>query len=835
MHKIGLIIASDNPSNLVEVLAALSTHDLSEVDVAVACYGEVSHVVYESANVLPLKNAGGYRVVDAEGLSRNFVVRKALQDVHADTVCVMSDTVRPSTGWLDELYSAFSSSFLRSESGDFPLPAGKSIDCIGPVSDGMALPAQRIELQESEVRLGIDGYAEFRRTHLGGIASAASQLHLACVMARKEWWWNELESDLGDYGLAYRFAHNAEAITAVAEGCYVALAEPERVGAWVAGDGEARLRYYETSRLRAAPSPKVVAAVRVKPTTMRSLELFKACIASMAPTVDGIAVALACNPLDVQDDFEFRQAHTAGRVDGLDQRLLKACGGATPRGCAEALKAWILDVCKASGRVVIDVEVSTHAGAPDEFSERVLAYQTAAKLHPTWLFIIEPDEMLEGNVTRDFLHRLASHPDPLVRAYDVSFVTHWNTPSQVRVDAPYGDKNAWTGGPSGVRLIAYTGQNTRPARTTDGGISLVPIYDESVVRVANVRLRRMGLLRASDRMRRGIVEMTESVTISDYANDTRMGFHCLTYENESIDDVGRWLDVAHGLCDAAVLVWTAEREPTEEWVRLAKVFGASLVHHPLRDHLANARNAGIEFLHKRGGLSWAWFVDPDEWLSDTLKDSRALRRMTEASRYGWLVQTCNYRTGEAPNISDSVRVSRLDAAGEIRMDGRVHEGFSDAWKKLQARGIHPRLVYAPFVVQHRGMSFSPERMREKLDKYDRLLRLEISDRPHNPGAWVSLAHNYMHDGHPAEGEQCLRNAVDCGGMSYLPYRELGYLRLREGKDLLKRSIERLAPSHQWYKLAAQLVAVLDEQVPGDVVVASPSKGECRPLPHYPSK
>jgi len=204
--------------------------------------------------------------------------------------------------------------------------------------------------------------------------------------------------------------------------------------------------------------------------------------------------------------------------------------------------------------------------------------------------------------------------------------------------------------------------------------------------------------------------------------------------------------------------------------------------------------------------------------------------MAESVRYGFLFQTCNYRGDKPPSISDSVRMSRLERG--IRMDGRVHEGFGDAWKRLQAQGIHPRLTYAPFIVQHRGMAFGPERMREKLDKYERLLRLELADRPENPGAWVSLAWHFFNDGAMDEGYECLRRGVACGGTSYLPYREMAYWHLRQAQAMLDESIARLSDSHQWAKSAHDLKRALLQHVEPMSVIERDTTRPIAPLPKF---
>jgi hypothetical protein len=166
------------------------------------------------------------------------------------------------------------------------------------------------------------------------------------------------------------------------------------------------------------------------------------------------------------------------------------------------------------------------------------------------------------------------------------------------------------------------------------------------------------------------------------------------------------------------------------------------------------------------------------------------------------------------------------------MDGRVHEGFSGALAVLTDQGIHPRLVYAPFVAQHRGMALGADRIREKLDKYERMLRLELADNPHNPGAWVSLGWHYLNDGHDEDGVECLRRALACAGRSYLPFREMAYHHLRLARVLVDQCRERLTPSHQWWKASEELHAALARLAPDLPVMARGTERDRQPLPAW---
>ena len=246
-----------------------------------------------------------------------------------------------------------------------------------------------------------------------------------------------------------------------------------------------------------------------------------------------------------------------------------------------------------------------------------------------------------------------------------------------------------------------------------------------------------------------------------------------------------------------------------------------------------ARNAGINRLHHIGGMRWAWFIDPDEWFANPLADAAALRNMASSDRWGWLVQVVNYRADkEVPTISDSVRISRLDPGGVMRMDGRVHEGFSEAIHSLQAKGAHPRLVYAPFMLQQRGMALDQERMDAKLRKYDHMLRLELADRPHSPGAWVSLGWHYFNDGHDDLGLECYRRGLACAGNSYLPFKEMAYHHLREARRLMDECDKRLAEGHQFYDLAQQMRQWLTKYAPPHPIIPRLEHVEPAPLPDW---
>ncbi|MBU6287602.1 MAG: hypothetical protein KGS10_05515 [Chloroflexi bacterium] len=622
-----------------------------------------------------------------------------------------------------------------------------------------------------------------------------------------------------------------------AEGCYVGRAVPASPRPRQPGDLAGRLALYRRHARQAARAADTVGAViRARVSTLRDLGRLRACVAHAAQVVDGIAIVLGNHPLDMQDDpasMTALKAGVGGDLSSYDAEMLRACSDGDAAQVARAVGNWGYHVARLAGTDT-PVRCKVYEGqVPDAPTEYALG---EAALHDLlrsrigsigstlqWILALQYDELIEPEATRAVLHRLTTHPNPLVCAYDVAEVTHWETTRLCREDPPWGDGGKWTGGPSRVALYRAGCGPDRPG------------FGLASQRVANLRLRRLSWMTDADRARMKVARASEGMRMAEYRTETRLGLHMLVYERENPEDVARWLDEAHGLVDVVVLVWTGDpANVPSELKEIVEFHDARLLFVRLDHDLAAVRNAGIDEL-ARAGLRWAWFVDPDEWWRDPLGDARAMRRACESTRWGWLQNVANYSAdGSPPTISDSIRMSRIDPSRPMRMSGRVHEGFGDFLDAMVRAGEHPRVIYFPFVLQHRGMALGETRTREKLDHYERLLRLELQDRPHNPGAWVSLAWHYDNDGHPDLAAECLSRAVACAGRSYLPHKEQGMRYLRLARDEFLACVKNLSTSHAYTAHAERILAWLQEQAPPPVR-RTPSHQSSSPaeLPAFP--
>lgn len=844
-----VLLAADAPER---VAALLSSPALIGAPVIVCPYGPRAEAVARVAEALGAATAGvsGDRwQALADGMSVAKFSRVTPGHASSDVLLLSQEAVLTSD-WRSAARGALHPSGLAVAEGG-AVYSGGPVGLVAPVSEQARSADQRIALSEADVALGTEAYAHNRRSVFGAVVSPLAvpgELALFVSGALLETG-VRLRPDRGAWAFADLVLQASECGfgSVTAEGWYVGSSVPVPTRPEQPGELSGRLAFYGPSS-GSLPGPRIWGLLRLGFRSLRDLSLIRATLGRLGPSVDGLAVVIVSNPLEVQSDPGWKQARD--RMDPADKDLLRACDGADPNGVVRAVIAWIARLTGGTGGSGPRVVASVWTRPPTEAGERLVPILLAVGAEPQraaagvlWGLRVEPGELVEqvpgdDRATHRFLLRACAHPNHAVSAYDIATHTLWDGPQTVREDAPWGDGGSWRGGPSSTRLYRITTATVLPVlEERNGGRALPdPAFAPEAIRALNLRLYDARLIRSLDRdALLGLRRVEEGLRVSRASTATRIGLHMLVYERENPEDVARWLDETHGLVDAAFLVWTgsgAESEPTRSFfAKLALRHHGAIVDHALDDDLAGARNRGIAEVAS-AGCHWALFFDPDEWLLDPRADAGALRRMAESARAGWLVQVANYTETGQPTISDSIRMS--STRPEMRMTGRVHEGFGDALKAIQARGEHPRLAYARFVLQHRGMNLGALRTAEKLARYDGLLRRELAEHPDNPGAWVSLAWHLDNDGHREMAEEALQRAALCAGSAYLPFRELAVQRLREARRYLEACVERLSPDHQYAKHAGDLLRLLVANAPD--AIPMPSHGTAPdPLPPFPGR
>jgi hypothetical protein len=557
-----------------------------------------------------------------------------------------------------------------------------------------------------------------------------------------------------------------------------------------------------------------------------------------------VALLATASPAQVLPDPELQKLGRS--LPEPEQRLLveAQAAGSDVAQLQAALRLYLERVASSlgDGAHPVDVTASVWQGEQNERTERNAAIRLALQLRPDWCLSVDHDEVAEDGVTRAHLQRLMAHPDPLVCAYDTGWANLWDSERLCRVDAPWAD--GYRSSMRGFRLWRVQHPSLQAIQAgAPNGLHCGNVPDVGIMgkRVAGLRWRHYGYLRPQDRLRKwrryraidpapeqqlvqsqaggrsGYDHLVseEGMRLQPYRSDTRIGLTMLVHAGEQLHDVARHLSHAHGLVDAVVLVWTepAEVPVPAGWQYLGARYGVTWLHHPLADDLGTARNAGVE--HLRGlGLDWCWVMDPDEHLQPPLDALVSLRRMVEVSdSWAWLFQFKNHRPGGHYAISENVRLFRL-AGDVLRYGNRVHETLEDSLQQLAAKGVHPQVRSAPFVVEHYGLAGGDAHTQAKLHRYTRLLALQVQDAPTtSPGAWVSLGLQYGNDGDQQRQLACYDVACATAGSAFLPYREAALYHLRIGRALLEQALQRLAPAHGLHQQTGKLLEVLRKLAP----------------------
>lgn len=645
-----------------------------------------------------------------------------------------------------------------------------------------------------------------------------------------------------------------------------------------------RLVYYDKWREYTKPADqKLVAVFRVRLDVPNDVNLFRMAMAGIGRLVDGIAILLT-GPLSAMAKHpEYQQAVAAGNLPG-DAAVL---AGYTPdqevRGLREWAKEWSSKMADSRKPSVV---VERWGGVFNERDERNHVIDMAEGMGADWILSVDHDETIEPRIDRTHLDRLMRHPDPLVNEWDFSWINHWENNRQQNITPPWGDGGRYTGGMHGYRLVRVN--KASPRRILAGGANglhcgNVPMGGPMAKRISGIRFRHFGYMRIQDRARKldryNIQDPTpnpiliggtsyahitheENQLFSAFAPVNGIGVHFLCYEGEDVGDVARNLDTLYGLADRIVGVWTGEWSdadrrrlygeavkrhgdnrrgtlrpvvdlwavkdwpstgPSREMACMAEHFGVEWVQQPLNDNLAQARNAAIDALHGTPGMGWGLFFDPDEYAPANAPV--ALRRMAEVTdAWGWLFRFRNNYADGRFNVSESVRMHRLDTEGRMRMNGRVHESFQVATKKLVDDGYGRVIRVAPDEMTYLnvGLAGSPDAMQDKLDRYARLTAMELADDPKNPGAWVTLGLYWLNEGHRAVAMECFARGMMLADTEYLPFREAGLEYLRLAANCYREARARMHHHHD-VRVVDAVLDFIEQAAPQLPVLGHPGR------------
>ena len=596
---------------------------------------------------------------------------------------------------------------------------------------------------------------------------------------------------------------------------------------------------------------RLVAVYRVGLDVPWDLQILRTSLERTAGLVDGIAILVTKNPNEIHKSSEFKLGSF-----GPDEAELIAATGAEYPDKQAALEKWAGKVFAGSSVDFAVLYRDPEGHEWNERDERNAAIELAEqRLNPDWLISVDHDEVFEDRITRQYMKRLMRHPNPLVMAYDIGFITHWDTPRLHRTDPPYAHK--YKQNMRGYRMWRVNKNAQLRIQTgTEKGLHCgnVPPFSEQAQRISGLRMRHFGYMRQQDRWRKfrrykswmdpdpnarltgggyAHIVQEEAMELNLYSAKNGIVFTMMMHAGERAYDLYRHLDTIYALVDHIVLVWTDEAEPSEDVSAIAELFGAHWVQQRFDGNasLAACRNAGLDYIqeHCAVGVRWVLTLDPDEHFSRSQKDLIALRRMGEVTdSLGWMFQFKNYRADGTFNISETVRMFLLDDQGIMRYSGRVHERLERAMRKISENGIHPQVRYAPFMMDHFGLGKSDQQMQKKLDRYTELLAAAIMDDPADCGHWVSLGLQYANDGEYTKQNKCFEIARECAGTAYLPWKVSAQQSLRDARAHLERCVHSLIEGHPYRKEAERMLQWLQKAAPPMPVSGLARVGQAKP-------
>lgn len=220
----------------------------------------------------------------------------------------------------------------------------------------------------------------------------------------------------------------------------------------------------------------------------------------------------------------------------------------------------------------------------------------------------------------------------------------------------------------------------------------------------------------------------------------------------------------YGLFDEMVIVDTGSKDQT---VAIIAKSGATLVNHQWNDDFSAARNQGVG----QATGKWLLLLDADERISK--RDFSTLRSfLLNAPTAVYQQKTINYFQGtrhlEWQPVSGCYpeeeqgqtgffaahRAGLFPSAKGLRFSGRVHESILPATEKASMD-----IFQLDIPVHHFGYVQSSELNRNRQIRYEKLVRLKLSDNPDDWGAMLEMASIQLENNQPDQAEQLLNKLV----------------------------------------------------------------------------
>jgi tetratricopeptide (TPR) repeat protein len=215
----------------------------------------------------------------------------------------------------------------------------------------------------------------------------------------------------------------------------------------------------------------------------------------------------------------------------------------------------------------------------------------------------------------------------------------------------------------------------------------------------------------------------------------------------------------------------ADTGSTDDTVKIAHEFGATVISVPWEDHFAKARNAALAIMT----TDWVLMLDADEEL-DRAAPQNIPTLLEDPDVGGYVVTIRNYmasrfnrgwdrvgvpndyrheRAKEAPSYIAHENCRLFRRHPQIYFTGRVHELVEN-----QIRALRLKLTPANFFIHHFGQLVDNEARTRKRVFYRDLMRRKTEENPEDFSAWTQLGlHEFECFNQPEEALRCFDRAL----------------------------------------------------------------------------
>lgn len=452
----------------------------------------------------------------------------------------------------------------------------------------------------------------------------------------------------------------------------------------------------------------------------------------------------------------------------------------------------------------------------DEYRDRSMLLNWAkGSGEYTWALALDADEYLEEKVTYKSLHRLCKVPDPIIR----SFILHENTfwfKDFCRIDG------IWKG-QMHDRLYKLN-MNLELMKGTGKGFhcSTTPVMPIGSRRLTTIRIKHYGYdtprkrekkfefyTREDDEKNAILIGGADyshllddgGVQVCKFVPNNHLALNIMLREGEE-KEAAQIINEMWGIPQEVNLLIEGENEDTET---MREIFGANIYLDDKGMNLPEKRNFLVSKTHEK----WALFIDSDEKLEAPLQ----LRAMMDAYPSAYLFYVKNFQKDRRVTISENVRMFRV--AEGLSFSNPIHETVEDSLTPEM------KVVTAPGHILHFGYLKSDEFLKEKLERYYKLLLEELEKNPEDARIHFSLALHHFNEDQEAEGLAYLEQAVLLNPDFAEAKKELASMKISQGYRLMKDVLTKISASHPLHKKLQEMVTALDGIVEQRLKVGKP--------------